>query len=367
MVLLKDSNLLIKVIHGACEGFFPILGSTISPVRQSLLDALNLYSEPLAFLNGVQVNDSTQLSSGDVLEFCHGLGEKGGGIISSPFPYPGGKSRVAKEVWRRFGDVSNYVEPFLGSGGILLNRPPDHLHRSETVNDLDVHLTNFFRSTKFNPRLLAEVANYPMSELDLHARQNWLSQNRQAIEESFRDDVDWCDPEVAAWWVWGICQWIGSGWPDQISKKTPSSHGKGVHRLKHQVGDDPNSSKGDLLLSYFELLSRRLERVRILCHDWSKVLPSGRVQKFTGVFLDPPYVRESGRCRTLYSKEDLTVGHAVHAWAIANGDNPNLRIALCGFEGDYRMPENWSEFAWKSTGSRNGAKERIWFSPGCLP
>lgn len=369
MVLLKDSNLLIKVIHGACEGFFPILGSKIFPVRQSLLDALNLYSEPLAFLNGVQVNDNAHLSRGDVLEFCHGRGEKGGGgdIFKGPFPYNGAKTRVAAEVWRRFGDVNNYVEPFLGSGGVLLNRPLDHFHRSETVNDLDGHLVNFFRSAKFNPRELAEVANYPISELDLHARQKWLIQNRQAIEQSIRSDVDWCDPQVAAWWAWGISQWIGSGFTDRISKSPPSSGRKGVHRFKHQAGEDRNSSKGDLLLSYFELLSGRLERVRILCRDWSKVVPKESIDQMTGVFLDPPYVLESGRYRTLYSKEDLTVGHAVHAWAIANGENPKLRIALCGFVGDYRMPESWSEFAWKATGSKNGAKERIWFSPGCLP
>lgn len=31
----------------------------------------------------------------------------------APFPWFGGKSKVAAEVWRRFGDVTNYVEPFL--------------------------------------------------------------------------------------------------------------------------------------------------------------------------------------------------------------------------------------------------------------
>lgn len=29
--------------------------------------------------------------------------------LKAPFPYMGGKSRVAREVWRRFGDVPNYV------------------------------------------------------------------------------------------------------------------------------------------------------------------------------------------------------------------------------------------------------------------
>jgi hypothetical protein len=43
--------------------------------------------------------------------------------LKSPFPYFGGKSRVAAEVLRRFGDVKTYVEPFCGSCAVLLARP----------------------------------------------------------------------------------------------------------------------------------------------------------------------------------------------------------------------------------------------------
>ena len=43
--------------------------------------------------------------------------------LKSPFPYFGGKRKVADEIWRRFGAVANYVEPFFGSGAVLLARP----------------------------------------------------------------------------------------------------------------------------------------------------------------------------------------------------------------------------------------------------
>ena len=56
-------------------------------------------------------------------------------MLKAPFPWFGGKSRVADIVWDRFGDVANYVEPFFGSGAVLLARP--HPPRIETVNDLD--------------------------------------------------------------------------------------------------------------------------------------------------------------------------------------------------------------------------------------
>ena len=55
--------------------------------------------------------------------------------MKAPFPYFGGKSKVAGEVWRRFGDVPNYVEPFAGSTAVLLKRPDRHQwwERTETV------------------------------------------------------------------------------------------------------------------------------------------------------------------------------------------------------------------------------------------
>lgn len=43
--------------------------------------------------------------------------------MKAPFPWFGGKSRVADLVWDRFGDVPNYCEPFFGSGAVLLQRP----------------------------------------------------------------------------------------------------------------------------------------------------------------------------------------------------------------------------------------------------
>ena len=60
--------------------------------------------------------------------------------LKSPFPWFGGKSKVAKIVWDRFGEVPNYVEPFFGSGAVLLNRP--HKAGTESINDLDCMVAN---------------------------------------------------------------------------------------------------------------------------------------------------------------------------------------------------------------------------------
>jgi DNA adenine methylase len=44
--------------------------------------------------------------------------------LEAPFPWFGGKRKVASLVWARFGEVVNYVEPFFGSGAVLLNWTP---------------------------------------------------------------------------------------------------------------------------------------------------------------------------------------------------------------------------------------------------
>lgn len=131
-------------------------------------------------------------------------------------------------------------------------------------------------------------------------------------------------------------------------------------------------------LAYMRQLAERLRRTRVCCGDWSRVLGPSVTFKhgITGVFLDPPYADTAGRQSDLYATDSETVAHQVLEWAIANGDNPLLRIALCGYEGEHTLPDSWEFLAWKARGGygsqgdgagrANSNRERIWFSPHCL-
>jgi hypothetical protein len=66
------------------------------------------------------------------------------------------------------------------------------------------------------------------------------------------------------------------------------------------------------------------------------------------------------------------VAAAAAKWARENGNNPNMRIALCGYEEEHEMPD-WDCVAWSTlggygnrSGNQNKHRERIWFSPHCL-
>lgn len=120
-----------------------------------------------------------------------------------------------------------------------------------------------------------------------------------------------------------------------------------------------------------------LRRVRVCCGDWSRILgPSPTIHiGTTAVFLDPPYAAERASC---YAEESFTVAHDVRAWCQAHGDDPRLRIALCGYAGEHNDLEDlgWTVTAWKAPGgyagqrrgeaNANNTLERIWFSPHCL-
>ena len=327
---------------------------------------------------------------------------KSPGTLSGPFPWFGGKSRAAGLIWPRFGDVANYVEPFAGSLAVLLARP--HEPRAETVNDIDCYLANFWRALAANPAEVARWADYPINEADLHARHQWLV-NRVEFREQMRADPEFCDFQIAGWWVWGLCMWIGGGWCTAKAqddgyengvhkwRKRPNLKrgGNGVHRrgLPQQLpmlgGDGSGSGRGIFrwgvdgqLLEWFELLAQRLRRVRVCCGDWSRVLTKTPTTHIgvTGVMLDPPYGAGAGRDEDIYAHDDLDVAEAVRQWAIENGPNPQLRIALCGYEGEHAMPKDWECVAWKAqggygnqsdkSGKTNAGRERIWFSPYCL-
>jgi DNA adenine methylase len=303
--------------------------------------------------------------------------------LQAPFPWFGGKATIAPLVWERFGDVPNYVEPFAGSLAVLLARP--HAPRTETVNDKDGMIANFWRAVRADPDAVAHHADWPVNENDLHARHAWLVARKDDLAARLEGDPHFYDAQVAGWWVWGVCNWIGSGF---CSGRGPwgvvdgklahlGDAGRGINRKLAHLGD---AGQGEVwsahLRAMMGALSDRLRRVRVASGDWSRVTgPSVTFRHgLTAVFLDPPYGHQE-RQADLYT-EDHDVAADARAWAIANGDNPLMRIALCGYEGEHAMPAGWSAVPWKARGGfgsqgdgrgrENAAREVVWFSPHCL-
>lgn len=296
--------------------------------------------------------------------------------LEAPFPWFGGKSTVAAQVWSALGNVSHYVEPFFGSGAVLLQRP--HAAKFETVNDLDGMVANFWRATKSAPDLVADHADWPCNEADLHARHLWLVGHRERMTERLMGDADWFDAKAAGWWLWGACNWIGSGW---CSGKGPWVSLDGVMTDSRQL---PHLSEGRgvnrklFITEWIAALSDRLRDTRIACGDWTRVTGPAVLDAgggMTGVFLDPPY--EQAERADVYAMES-PVASDVRAWCADNGYNPTIRIVLAGYEGEHNSLQElgWQVFEWKARGGygsqgsgrgrENASRERLWLSPNCM-
>lgn len=399
-------------------------------------------------LSETQHSDLNSADSGDIHE-----------PITPCFVYPGGKREIASMVWERFGDVQNYVEPFAGSLAVMLGRP--FRVRTETINDANPYITNFFRAVKHEPKAVAFWADNTVNHADLLSRHRFLKgiapipevppefdtpELRAAYIAGYqaradkpldlaefihrmKSEPDYYDVKAAGWWVWGMACYIGTGWcdlggsthnktpdlrsnrgvlSDGISQQVPLLRDNGsqginsIHNKRPQLHNSHGVVSIPSLYDYMERLSKRLDKVRVVCGDWKQVLGATATYKSSGItaiFLDPPYsnaVRDNQLYAVDDDKEQVPTSQLVREWCLEHivDQNarsgvvhyegvrylhPKLRIAICGYvgEGHEVLGElGWEKVEWTARGgmgnqrkngrNENGRKEVIYFSPHCL-
>jgi len=328
-------------------------------------------------------------------------------VLKSPYPYYGGKSAIADEVWKRFGRVDNYIEPFMGSLAVMLRRPAELMvpNGKETCNDLNHFLSNFWRAVKADPDGVAAHADHPILECDLHARHRFLMSSDAAGEfrVKAKADPEYYDAKFAGWWVWGMCCWIGGGWCELDYNRMPeigNHNGRGVVNTaagRPQLADayapgrgvnaGPTEQRPDLcnvyspgrgvltasgtcearrawLTQWMRDLSDRLRMVRVCCGHWDRICdsPSTMTRLGTcGVFLDPPYPlhnegkksRDTGLYAGDKSNDLDKLRDEVLAWCRKWGSVLGVKVAVCGYDTDGYAAleaEGWTVWAWKAQG-----------------
>ena len=185
-----------------------------------------------------------------------------------------------------------------------------------------------------------------------------------------------------------------------VNRQRPHLSGDGMgvnHSGTREPGvwadDDFHEMTMPELRRWFLFLSARLRHVRILNGDWHRAVTNGATKILSvrqgdghcGVFLDPPYADTANRAAGLYAHDSLTVAHDAREWAIANGNQPWLRIVFAGYEAehsDHFARAGWREVEWFKAGHLTGGygnlgggdggstsqqnRERLWLSPHCL-
>ena len=304
----------------------------------------------------------------------------------APFPYFGGKSAIAKKVWQALRQPDHYIEPFFGSGAVLLARPDWKHEMTETVNDKDGFICNVWRSIQFSPDETAKWCDWPVNHCDLMARKSVLLKNEERLLENLIADPLWHDPILAGYWIWAASCWIGNGLTSLRQRPHLGSKGMGVHKVSMTERIPNLGSKGmgvhktqiKDIYEWFNQLSYRLRRVRVVCGDWSRVC-GGNWQdlswKTVGIYFDPPYgIQDRSK---VYHCDSNTIAQDVMKFCIDRGKRKNYRIVLSGYDeyeklADYDWrKENWiarggySNIAGKkqTRGKINRKRETIWYSP----
>ncbi len=307
--------------------------------------------------------------------------------LRAPFMYMGGKSRVANVVWSYLGDVPLYLEPFFGSGAVLLARPNfDPAKHVEAVNDINGLLVNAWRAIQHAPDEVARYLDIPASDHEMRARWSWLQARAEAIQQGCISDPDFYDARAAGYWIY--CQDVGVYSADH--RRAPyfcvdaSNGAEKILALRVRASSVPSNGTLPLdapyapyLYQWMRALCERLRHVRIRCGDWLHLVePRVSDREPVGVFLDPPY--SAKRYRRVYRYDSFEVAHAVREWCLANGGLSRYRIVLAGYVGEHDelVRAGWRMHRWKgsrawnhgnpSPNSVNRLRECLYISPHCL-
>jgi hypothetical protein len=271
--------------------------------------------------------------------------------MRAPFPYTGSKLDAALLIERLMGPISNLVIPFAGQLGDLLGRSEPV--KIETVNDLDGFVVNAWRALTYAPERMAELCDH-------RARCS-----RSPVGSSARPPrAVATGPTCLRCRARGL---VGLGSVVLARIRLVSDAGTQLPLLRGSDGTGVGYGVGvhaghirDRLPETFAALARRLKRVRIVHGDWRRVLTRAVTTSHgvTGVSLDPCYDHRR-RLAGLYRIDPPNQSVEVEEWSLENGDDPMMRITLCGKddEHDSLLPEGWTRHPWRDDG------EVIWASP----
>lgn len=203
--------------------------------------------------------------------------------IKPPFPYFGGKQRIAEQIVAHFPAHLHYVEPYAGGLSVFLAKPRS---RMETLNDLDGALVTFWRVLRDRPAELLRVC-----ALTPHSRAELASVQALRVAE---DDLE------TARRVWVLL-----------------SQGRGAKSSKtgwRFYLDGATSASGSFATTYLDgYLSRilpaaeRLRGAQLESRDALDVIADYGAKPTTLLYVDPPYVlsaRHNNRAQYRHEVDD---------------------------------------------------------------
>ena len=271
--------------------------------------------------------------------------------LNPPLKWHGGKYYLAKRIVAMMPPHQQYVEPFFGGGTVLLAKDAHNV--AEVVNDLNGHLTNFWRvlqdEAQFSQfhRIIQAV---PFSETEWKEAHARLDAQEDPVQRA------------AAFYI--ECRQSHSGRRTAFAAMTKT-------RLRQGMNEQAAAwlSAVDGLPS----IHARLRRVAILNRDALKVIRAFDTPQ-TLFYLDPPYLHSTRSTTSEYGEQEMSVSQ--HKQLLDMLAGLQSKVMLSGYpsplyeqklEGwhkvDFDLPNNSA-----AGDTKERRTERIWcnFDPAAI-
>lgn len=203
-------------------------------------------------------------------------------------PWFGGKSRIADRIIKLLPPSKIYVEPYAGAAAVLIRREPAPV---EVLNDLDRHVTGFFRCLQDRAsldELKVRLAATPVSQTEFN----------RALEILAGEPTDL----VTSAWAFFLAH------NQAFCGKAPTSPGNWSRARNSSRGMASQVSAWWHRVDSIDRLRARLARVVIECRDALDLFDLWDGPE-TVFYADPPYTHESRKSSNDYRFEMDDAAH----------------------------------------------------------
>jgi DNA adenine methylase len=249
--------------------------------------------------------------------------------IKSPFGWVGNKEKFLDKILKHIDyEPDYYVEPFAGSGVVLLNTEP---HFCDVLNDLNKNVVNFFKVLQ-DPDTLEEL----LFKMEMHPY------SREQFQDYLNSELEGLDAAVAFWYL------------------TIASFSKKGQHFGRRMENSSDAKKIYDRLPFFRKIHERLLDVKVLNKDCFEVIEKYDSES-TIFYIDPPYV---SAYNGMYDEEDF--GEREHRRLLQLIGDIDGKVILSGEPCDYYDEMKYWDYreCWQAQaniGSREkGRYECVW-------
>lgn len=215
-------------------------------------------------------------------------------VISSPIRWAGSKKKILNEMLTLFDNKSKYyVEPFLGSGVVLINlinNIKDFEYKKFFVNDINTNIINFYiilrDNFKFVEKNISSIVNSYNELYDISQKEKFYYDIRQKFNE-ITDDQD----KKSIYFYFLMKSGYNGVYRENRNGKFNVPFGK-----KDKINCDIENMKR---------VSDKLQNVEFYNCDYQDFFKELNKKKVLGdafVYFDPPYIPEE---KVVNKKQEL--------------------------------------------------------------